>query len=303
MTESGNPPSGISVVTATDRASRRLLATKDRWWLVSVPALLFLVVFFVYPTTLILVRTFTSFNPPEISGFDNLVWFLGNEANRTILLRTFVVALLCTAITCVVAFPYAYLMTTVDRRWRTVMMGVLLISMFFGILLRNFAWVVLLQMQGPLNDLLEWLGFERIRFLGTTTGVLMGMTHILFPFMALPLFAVLRGIDRRLVLAAQSLGATPLRAFWQVYIPLAAPGIFAGSLLVFVLALGFYITPAVLGSPQQALMSQLMYSQFQSHAAFGRAGTMALVLLVTTLAFVAMANAFQRRGRAYEAPK
>ncbi|MDX7543064.1 ABC transporter permease subunit, partial [Serratia marcescens] len=92
-------------------------------------------------------------------------------------------------------------------------------------------------------------------------------------------------------------------AFWQVYIPLAAPGIFAGALLVFVLALGFYITPAVLGSPRQALMSQLMYSQFQSSAAFGRAGAMALVLLVTTLAFVAVASALQRRGRAYEGSK
>jgi len=274
-----------------------------QWGLVSMPMLLFLGLFFVYPTFLILTRTFTHFDAPEISGLDNLAWFLGGEANRTILVRTFVVAVLCTGITCVVAFPYAYLMTKVTPRWRTVMMGLLLISMFFGILLRNFAWVVLLQVQGPVNDMLELLGFDRVRFLGTTPAVLMGMTHILFPFMALPLYAVLRGIDERLLLAAQSLGATPQRAFWQIYIPLAAPGIFAGALLVFVLALGFYITPAVLGSPRQALMSQLMYSQFQSSAAFGRAGAMALVLLVTTLAFVAVASVLQRRGRAYEGSK
>lgn len=299
MAEIGNISSEVPVATAGGMLRRRRLITGP-WVFVSVPLLVLLGLFFVYPTILILARTFTHFDPPEIGGLDNLTWFLGGEANRTILIRTFVVAVLCTVITCLVAFPYAYLMTRVGPRPRTVMMGLLLVSMFFGILLRNFSWVVLLQMQGPVNDLLEFLGFERVRFLGTTPAVLMGMTHILFPFMALPLYAVLRGIDDRLVLAAQSLGATPQRAFWQVYIPLAAPGISAGALLVFVLALGFYITPAVLGSPKQALMSQLMYAQFQTSAAFGRAGAMALVLLVTTLAFVVVASIHQRRGRAYE---
>jgi putative spermidine/putrescine transport system permease protein len=303
MTENGNTSLDLSVAAKGGGGRRPRVPITGKWGLVSMPMLLFLGLFFIYPTLLILTRAFTHFDAPEISGLDNLAWFLGGEANRTILVRTFVVAVLCTIITCILAFPYAYLMTKISPRWRTVMMGLLLISMFFGILLRNFAWVVLLQVQGPVNDILELLGFGRVRFLGTMPAVLMGMTHILFPFMALPLYAVLRGIDERLLLAAQSLGATPQRAFWQVYIPLAAPGIFAGALLVFVLALGFYITPAVLGSPRQALMSRLMYSQFQSSAAFGRAGAMALVLLVTTLAFVAVASALQRRGRAYEGSK
>lgn len=303
MTENGSVSLDISVAPKGGGSRRSRVPIAGRWDWVSVPMLGFLGLFFLYPTLLILTRAFTHFDAPEVSGLDNLAWFLGGEANRAILIRTFVVAVLCTILTCAVAFPYAYLMTKVGPLWRTVMMGLLLISMFFGILLRNFAWVVLLQVQGPVNDILELLGFDRVRFLGTTPAVLMGMTHILFPFMALPLYAVLRGIDERLLLAAQSLGATPRRAFWQVYVPLAAPGIFAGALLVFVLALGFYITPAVLGSPRQALMSQLMYSQFQSSAAFGRAGAMALALLVTALAFVAAAGALQRRGRAYEGSK
>ncbi len=297
----GNAPSTPHALSRPDvgGARRSLRFLTGRWWMVSVPIFLFLGVFFVYPTLLIIVRAFTHFNPPETGGLDNMAWFFENPANVTILARTFLVALACTAISVLIAFPYAYLMTIVSARWRTVMMGILLVSMFFGILLRNFAWVVILQRQGPLNELLGFIGFERIRFLGTTWAVLMGMTHVLFPFMALPLFAVLRGIDRRLVLAAQSLGATPARAFRQVYIPLAMPGIFAGSLLVFVLALGFYITPAVLGSPRQALLSQLMYAQFATNAAFGRAGAMALVLIVVTLAFVLLANVLQRRGKAY----
>jgi putative spermidine/putrescine transport system permease protein len=259
-------------------------------------------VFFVYPTVIILARTFTHFDAPQQGGFDNLVWFLSGEANRTILARTFVVAALCTALTALLAFPYAHLMTVVGPRLRTLMLGVVLISMFFGVLLRNFAWVILLQIQGPLNDLLAMMGFARIRFLGTAPAVLMGMTHVLFPLMVLPLYSVLQGIDRRLILAAQSLGASPSRAFWEVYLPLSIPGFVAGSLLVFVLALGFFITPAILGSPQQSLLSQLMYTQFGRGAAFGRAGAMALVLLVAAIAFVVLANAVARRSRAYEAP-
>jgi putative spermidine/putrescine transport system permease protein len=180
------------------------------------------------------------------------------------------------------------------------MMGLLLVSMFFGILLRNFSWVVLFQMQGPLNDLISALGFERVRMLGTSPAVLMGMTHVLFPFMALPLYSVLKGIDPQLTLAAQSLGATPRNAFLQVYLPLAVPGLFAGALLVFVLALGFYITPAILGSPKQSLISQVLYEQFDGSAAFGRSGALAVVLLATTLAFVSLANALLKRSKAYE---
>lgn len=277
------------------------LAGIDRWWLVALPVLAFLALFFVYPSATILLRTFTRFDAPQVGGLDNLVWFFSRDANRAILLRTFVVAGLSTVLTSLVAFPYAYLMTQVRPAVRTLMFGVLLVSMFFGILLRNFAWVVMLQMQGPLNDVIAALGFERQRFLGTMPAVLMGMTHVLFPFMVLPLYAVLRGIDTRLVLAAESLGARPARAFWDIYLPLSLPGFVAGALLVFVLALGFFITPAVLGSTQQSLLSQLMYAQFYRQAAFGRAGAMALVLLVATVAALVLASALSKRSRAYEA--
>ena len=293
--------SGSLANTASGGILRPMVARLDHWWLLALPVFVFLGVLFVYPTAIILIRTFTQFDAPQIGGLDNLAWFLGGEANRTILVRTVVVAMISTILTALVAFPYAYLMTLVGPRVRTAMLGIVLISMFFGILLRNFAWVVMLQYQGPLNDLLELLGFERVRFLGTMPAVLMGMTHILFPFMLLPLYSVLRAIDRRLVLAAQSLGATPRRAFWQVYFPLSIPGLVAGSLLVFVLALGFFVTPAMLGSQQQSLLSQLMFTQFDKTAAFGRAGAMALVLMVGSIAFVLLANAISRSSKAYGA--
>lgn len=298
------PEFNAAVAQAAQEASgprRSLPRRNDGWWMVALPIVLFLLCFFAYPTVLILLRGFTYFDAPEIGGLDNLSWVLGGEANLTILIRTFVVAALCTVLSALLAFPYAYLMTKVSRRWRTAMMGLLLVSMFFGILLRNFSWLVLLQVQGPVNDLITMFGFQRVRMLGTASAVLMGMTHVLFPFMALPLYANLRGIDPGLVMAAQSLGATPRNAFRQVYLPLAVPGLFAGALLVFVLALGFYVTPAVLGSPKQSLISQLLYSQFESRAAFGRAGALAIVLLVAAIAFVLLSNALQKRSKAYEA--
>lgn len=281
---------------------RPITAWIDTWWLAALPVVCFLAMIFVFPTSLILTRTFTEFDAPQVGGLDNLTWFLGSETNRAILVRTVLVAALSTILTSLLAFPYAYLMTVVSARTRTIMMGIVLISLFFGILLRNFSWVILLQFNGPINDLLELAGFDRVRLLGTTPAVLLGMTHILFPYMLLPLYSVLRGIDRRLLLAAQSLGATPQRAFWQVYLPLSVPGFVAGALLVFVLALGFFITPAILGSPKQSMLSQLMFTQFDTVAAFGRAGAMALVLMVAAVVVVLLGSAASRRSKAYEVP-
>lgn len=274
-------------------------ASDDVWWLVVLPVLALLALLFVYPTGVLLLKTFVQFNPPQQGGLDNLAWFLGSEANRNILLRTFLVAAASTCLTALVAFPYAYVMTIVPARVRTWMLGAVLVSMFLGILLRNFSWVILLQSNGPINDILEALGIGRIRFLGTTSAVLMGMVHVLFPYMVLPLYSVLQAIDRRLLLAAESLGATPARAFVQIYLPLAIPGLIAGAMLVFVLALGFYVTPAILGSPQQSLMAQAIYSQFERTAAFGRAGAMALVLSITALVMVMLMVRVNRRSRLY----
>lgn len=271
----------------------------DVWWPAAVPVVAFLAILFVFPTGTLLLKAFSQFDPPQTGGWDNLVWFLGNEANLTILVRTFVVAAVSTLLTALVAFPYAYVMTIAGARVRTWMLGAVLVSMLLGILLRNFSWVILLQSNGPVNDILAWLGLERIRFLGTLSAVLMGMVHVLFPYMVLPLYSVLQAIDRRLLLAAESLGATPARAFLQIYLPLALPGLIAGAMLVFVLALGFYITPAILGSPQQSLISQLIHSQFERTAAFGRAGAMALVLSIAALAVVALMAKVNRRNRMY----
>jgi putative spermidine/putrescine transport system permease protein len=267
--------------------------------MVTIPVIAVLGVVLLYPTSEILRRAFTEFDRPQVGGWDNFSWFFSRPVNVTVLRRTVTVSAAATLITLLLGYPYAYTMTLVRPRVRTLMMSAVLISMFFGILLRNFSWIVLLQKEGALNDVLSAFGVERRTFLGTQGAVLMGMTHILFPFMVLPLYGVLRGIDRRLVAAAESLGATPRRAFLQVYLPLSIPGVFAGTVLVFVMSLGFYITPQLLGSPQQAMISQFIYLQFDRGAAFGRAGAMALVLLVVAVVIVGIAQVLVRRSRAY----
>ena len=148
---------------------------------------------------------------------------------------------------------------------------------------------------GPINDVLATLGFGRVELAGTTAGVVIAMAQIFAPLMILPLYANMQGIDRRLLGAAQSLGASPFSAFRRAYFPLSLPGILAGSLLVFVLTLGFFITPTLVGSPQNALVSQLVVTQVDQLLAFGRAGAMSVILLAITLLLVAVVALGSRR--------
>jgi putative spermidine/putrescine transport system permease protein len=142
---------------------------------------------------------------------------------------------------------------------------------------------------------LQRLGFE-LEILGNLLGVAIGMVHINFPLMALPLFAALSRIDRRLLDAGASLGATPLSAFWRIYAPLSLPGVLAGTVLVFVNSLGFYLTPALLGSPRQTLLSPLIVTQTQLVLAWGRGGAMAMVLLIATLGVLLVGSLAARRA-------
>jgi len=240
-------------------------------------------------------RSFTEFLLPTDSGFANYSWYFGDAAQRTILMRTFTTSLAVTAIALVIGYPYAYLMTIVKTRWRLVMLALVLLPFWTSLIVRTFAWVILVQDSGPIVSFLDTLGFDGVRILGTTVAVAIGMTQVMLPFMVLPLYSALVAIDRNLLLAAEGLGARPSVAFARVYLPLSVPGIIAGSTLVFILSLGFYFTPALLGSPQNSLISQQIVIQVQKLFSFGRGGAMALVLLVITLVLLAIGSLAARR--------
>ncbi|HTT94245.1 MAG TPA: ABC transporter permease [Solirubrobacterales bacterium] len=274
-------------------------ALRGRYELLGIPALVLVLVLFVYPLVTMLGKSFDDFLVTEQGHgvFANYQWFFGQHVNVLVLQRTLVTALAVTAICLAVSYPFAYLMTLVGERTRLVMTGAVLLSFWTSLMVRNYAWLILLQDNGVVNRILGSLGLPRLHVIGTAAGAAIGMCQILLPFMILPLYANLRGIDRRLLQAAQSLGARPAVAWWLVYAPLSVPGVVAGSLLVFVMTLGFYITPAILGSPTNAMFSQLIVTQVQTLLAFGRGGAMAAVLLVATLLLLGCAALVTRRAR------
>jgi putative spermidine/putrescine transport system permease protein len=272
----------------------------NRWGLLAIPVVAFLGVFFIYPTATILIRAVTDFNPPEVSSLDNFGWFFSSSTNLIVLRRTLVTAFAITGICLVVGYPYAYAMTLVGPRIRAFLLGIVIIAGFTSFMVRNYAWLVILQDTGPLNDVIDALGFGRVEFIGHTSGITLAFTQILLPVMILPLYATLRGLDRRLLMAGASLGASPIKRFFSIYFPLSLPGVLAGSLLVFVLTVGFYVTPALIGSPTHALFSQLMQGQVSQLLAWGHAGAMAVVLTATTLILMVVFALIARRWRVPE---
>jgi putative spermidine/putrescine transport system permease protein len=276
--------------------TRRVLRV-DAWVLLVLPLVAFLGVVYAYPLVEILQRSFTEV-PAGGGAWDNYRWFFETPVNVDVLVRTLYTGALVTLACLALGFPYAYLMTVVGRRARLVLLGIVLIPFWTSFMVRTYAWIVLLQDEGVVNDLLGTLGVGPVELIGSLWGVLIGMVQILMPFMVLPLYATLQGIDRRLLLAAASLGARPRTGFLLIYVPLALPGIVAGCLLVFVVSLGFYITPALLGSPSDSLLSQLIVVQIGALLEWGRGGAMAAVLLVVTLAMLAIAARLTARAPA-----
>src|SRR4029453_13224444 len=217
------------------------------------PALVFLLVFFLAPLIDMSSRSVTE---PADAGFSNYAKFFDREAYVRVLTNTFWVAVLSTAVCLVIGYPFAYLMTVVPGRIAGLLAIAGLLPFWSSLLVRTFAWQVILRDTGIINRFLEGLGVisEPLPLIRTPAGVIIGMSHILLPFMVLPIWAVMRRIDPEYARAAANLGASPGRAFFRIVVPLSLPGVLAGSLLVFVLALGFYITPALVGRPPHQLI-------------------------------------------------
>lgn len=255
----------------------------------------FVGVLFGYPLIEMLRQSLTDFVEPGGGPFGNYIWFLTDETQTTILARTFTVSALVVVGCLILGFPYAYLMTLVGPQVRLLLLAAILLPFWTSLIVRLYAWVILLQPSGPILSGLELLGVTDLKLLGTSWGVAIGSVQVLLPFMVLTLYASLSVIDRRLLDAAQSLGATPREAFMRVYVPLAVPGMLAGSTIVFVFMLGFYFTPAFLGSTQNSLIAQQIVAQISRLLAIGRGSAMGLVLLLATLAILAVAAVATRR--------
>jgi len=262
-------------------AGRRLQALRpDRSWLV-LPALAFIAAFFLMPLGIMVVRSLT--DPSPVNYLD----FVERGIYMHVLLFTLWMAFLVTVICLVLGYGYAYLMYRVSGGWQALLAMVVLLPFWSSLLVRTYAWTILLRDTGLINWLLLWLGIvdKPIRLMGNEIGILIGMTHVLLPFMVLPIFASMRRFDGDLHLAATGLGASPLVSFWRIFFMLSLPGVVAGCLLVFVLSVGFYITPAILGG-RTAFFSLLIVMQVNRLLEFGFGSTLGVILLVIVLAVV-----------------
>jgi putative spermidine/putrescine transport system permease protein len=252
------------------------------------PAVVFLVAFFLIPLIAMALRSVT--DPPG-AGLSNYEQFFAQEAYVRVLTNTFWIAILATLACLVIGYPFAYLMTIVPGRLAGLLLIAVLLPFWSSLLVRTFAWQVLLRDTGVINRFLLDLGLisEPLTLIRTTAGVIIGMMHILLPFMVLPLWAVMRRIDPEYGRAAANLGASPVSAFLRIFVPLSLSGVLAGCLLVFVLALGFYITPALLGGLRDQMISQLIVQQIQQRLdwGFGTAMSVLLVAIALALLFVA----------------
>ena len=202
-----------------------------------------------------------------------------------ILWRTLEISLFVTLACLVLAYPLAYKLASLKEKHANLLMIFVLLPFWTSLLVRSAAWIVLLQREGPINDGLIWLGLidTPLSMVFNRTGVLIAMTHVLLPFMVLPLYSVMKGISPTYLRAAVSLGCPPFKSYWKVYFPMTVPGVAAGGLLVFIISMGYYITPALLGSPKEQMASYFVAFYTNETTNWGMAAALSAVLLVATM--------------------
>jgi putative spermidine/putrescine transport system permease protein len=195
---------------------------------------------------------------------------------------TFEISLLVTLLALLLGYPIAYAASVAPKRWGIIILALVVLPFWTSVLVRAYAWLALLQRTGVINQLLRQFGVidEPLALVHNSFGTVVATLHILLPFMVLPLYATMQQIPRDLMQAGASLGAGPLLTFWRIFLPLSLPGVLAGSTLVFVLTLGFYITPELLGGGRTIMISMLVSRNVELYDQWGAASAVGVVLLV-----------------------
>ena len=277
-----------AVALRAERAARGASRSATAWLLLA-PSCLALVVLFVVPIGYVLLLSVTD---PRLSLAHYQRIFTVPVYTR-VMVNTFVTSLIVTAFCLVIGYPIAYVMARRGGWLSTLLLTIVAMSFWTGFLVRTYAWLVILGTKGPVAAAYGALGLGPApQLLFNTFASTLGMTHILLPYMILALYATMKKIDANHLKAAASLGARPAAAFREVFLPLSLPGIVNGSLLVFVSCLGFFVTPVLLGTPRDMMISQLINQQIEDLLAWGFASAIATVLLAMTLVLLAIYNRF-----------
>ena len=255
----------------------------DGTWLIF-PSVLLLALVFIGPLLWFFVQALAKQgSPSQILSYAATV--LGSKAVITALTTTNWIALLVTALVLVISYPLAYHLANRGGLSFTIVIFCVIVPYFTSIIVRTYSWMVLLGRNGIINQTLAKLGIidEPLNLLYTKTGVLIGMVYVLLPYMVLTLYATMKAIDPSLMRAARGLGAGELYAFRRVYFPLSVHGVVSGSLIVFILAIGFFITPALMGGPGDVMIAMLIERSVEITFDWSGAAVMSLLLLVATL--------------------
>lgn len=268
---------------------RRALSQGVRPWLLLMPVLLFVLVLFIVPLVSILRLSFIGQDGFTLDGY---VEFFSDPFYLALLGRTFLTSLIVTAFCLLLGYPIAYAAARYGGRLGMALLLVVTMSFWTSFLARTYAWMVILGSQGLVATVARAVGLNPPPMLFTGYATDIGMIHILLPFMVLSLFAVMQRIDANLLRASASLGATPFQTFRRIFLPLSVPGMINGSALVYIVCLGFYVTPALLGGPKDQMIARFIGSQIEQLLDWQEAATMAAVLLAATLIIFALYDHF-----------
>lgn len=253
------------------------------WWLVA-PLLAVTVGLFLLPLFNILLLSVTDPAP----GLGNYQRLATSAAPLRVFATTLKLCAITTLVSILLGYGVAYAMAHVEGLHQRLLLVAVLIPLWISVLVRAFSWLVLLRDQGPVNDWLIAAGLTDapLKLVRNELGVVIGMVHYLIPYAVLPIFAVMRGIDQRLLFASRSLGAGATTTFFRVYLPLTLPGVFAATVIVFVFGLGFYVTPAILGGGRVVMLAESVSVAILQTVRWGYGAAQSVVLLVLTLVLI-----------------
>ena len=294
MTATRPAPETTGAPADMHEAGLRQDARRERLALLGLcsPALLLVLVLLVVPVGWLF---YVSFIGADGSfSLENYERMVARKSYWRIFQTTFEVSLMTTAICILLGYPLAYFLSQLPPRIANLCLITVLLPFWTSLLVRTYAWLVLLQRSGLVNEWAMDLGLwtEPLKLVHNMTGTLIGMVHIMLPFLVLPVYSSMKAIDRDYMKAASNMGAGPVWAFWTVFFPLSLPGLLAGSLIVFVLCLGFFVTPAVLGGGKVIMVSMKIASNIELFVNWGAASALGVVLLVMTFAVLWIAARF-----------
>ncbi|CAM3317026.1 ABC transporter permease [Brevibacillus invocatus] len=273
--------------------------------LLALPTLVWMGALFVLPMILMLVLSFLTRGTygQVVYQFtiDNYIRIF-DPLYGLIFWDTLVVAVLTTVFSILCGYPLAYYISRLDKSKQQIWLLLVMIPFWINFLVRSYAWVIILRSQGVVNTLLQWLGIidEPLTLLYNSGSVLVGMVYTLLPFMVLPIYVSLEQMDHRKLEAAYDLGATPLKAFWHVTLPMTKPGVVTGSILVFVSSIGMFVVPDVMGGAKSALIGNVIQNQFLSARDWPFGSALSIVLMLLSMLLILLYFKATQAGEAKE---